>query len=141
MRANASVVSVKAGQPFSDLPGRRPSSATLQRAALEVELKLDAAKEHLDILKRPPLFRDSRSSQKDEVVSIYLDTKDRVFRRHDLSFHLRRKGEELLQTIKGPYRGILNRTERETSFTAMETIIPVRSMRFCDTLIGTCRHR
>ena len=33
MRANASVVSVKAGQPFSNLPGRRASSATLRRAA------------------------------------------------------------------------------------------------------------
>jgi uncharacterized protein YjbK len=116
MRANTSVISVKAGQPFSDLPGRRASSATLQRAALEVELKLDTAAEHLDILKRHPLFCNRRSSRKDEVVSIYLDTKDRVFRRHDLSFRLRRKGKELLKTIKEPYRGILNRTERETSF-------------------------
>ena len=33
MRANASVVSVMAGQPFSNLPGRRASSATLRRAA------------------------------------------------------------------------------------------------------------
>ena len=117
MRANAPVVSVKAGQPFSHLPGRRASSATLQRAALEVELKLDTAAEHLDILKRHPPFRNRRSSRKDEVVSIYLDTKDRVFRRHGLSFRLRRKGEKVLQTIKGPYRGVLDRSERETPFT------------------------
>ena len=116
-RANASVVSVKAGQPFSHLPGRPASSAMLQRAALEVELKLDTAAEHLDILKKHPLFRNSRPSRKDEVVSIYLDTKDRVFRRHGLSFRLRRKGEKVLQTIKGPYRGVLDRSERETPFT------------------------
>jgi triphosphatase len=40
-----------------------------------------------------------------------------VLRRHGLSFRFRRKGEELLQTIKGPYRGILDRSECETSFT------------------------
>ncbi|QHO75617.1 hypothetical protein ACH79_26245 [Bradyrhizobium sp. CCBAU 051011] len=50
-------------------------------------------------------------------ISIYLDTKDRVFRRHGLSFRLRRKGEKVLQTIKGPYRGVLDRSERETPFT------------------------
>ena len=57
MRTNTSVVSVKAGQPFSDLPGdgRR---ARPQRAALEVELKLGIAAEHLDILKNHPLFRN-----------------------------------------------------------------------------------
>lgn len=98
---------------FSDLLGRRGPSTTPRRAAVEVELKLDVAAEHLNGLKRHPLL-NKRSSRKEEVVSIYLDTKDRVFRRHGLSFRLRRKGGELLQAIKGPYRGILNRSERET---------------------------
>ena len=116
-RANGSGVSAQAGQPLGNLPGRRTPTARLQAAALEVELKLGVATEHLDILKNHPLFRNRRSSRKDELVSIYLDTKDRVLRRHGLSFRFRRKGEELLQTIKGPYRGILDRSERETSFT------------------------
>ena len=50
------------------------------------------------------------------MISIYLDTRICACR-HGLSYRLRRKGEELRQTIKGTYRGILDRAERETSFT------------------------
>jgi hypothetical protein len=39
-----------------------------------------------------------------ELVSVYLDTKDRDFRRRGLSFRLRRKDGRLLKTIKGTYR-------------------------------------
>ena len=117
MRANASPVSMKVGPPLANLPGRRSSSATIQRAALEVELKLDVTTEPLNILKSHPLFRYRRSSRKDEVVSLYLDTEDSAFRRHGLSFRLRRKGGKVLQTIKGPYRGVRDRSERETPFT------------------------
>jgi triphosphatase len=113
-RANAPAVGVK--RLHSNLPGRRASSATLQRASVEVELKLGVTPEHLDILKRHPFFRNQRSRRKDEVVSVYLDTKDRVFHRHGLSYRLRRKGKQLLQTIKGPYRGVLDRSEQETPF-------------------------
>jgi len=67
-------------------------------------------------LKNHPLSRNRRSTRNDELVSIYLDTKNRVLGRQGLSFRLRRKENEILQTIKGPYRGILNRSERETSF-------------------------
>jgi hypothetical protein len=48
---------------------------------LETELKLEVSAENLDILKRHPLFRNLRSSGKHELVSIYLDTKDRTFGR------------------------------------------------------------
>jgi triphosphatase len=98
---------------------RHGSQATrhpIERTALETELKLDVSAEHLDLLKRHPLFADHKSSRKEELVSIYLDTKDRVLRRHGQSFRLRSKGSELLQTIKGTYRGILDRSERETPF-------------------------
>ena len=95
--------------------GRGASNATPQQAGLEVELKLGVATEHLDILKNHPLFRNRRSGR-GELISIYLDTKDRALHRQGLSFRLRRKGEELLQTIKGPYQGIVDRSERETLF-------------------------
>ena len=102
-------------------PGQAPHTARTgrpieQTAALETELKLDVSAEHLDLLKRHPLFADHKSGHKEELVSIYLDTKDCVLRRNGLSFRLRRKGGHLLQTIKGTYRGILDRGEREIPF-------------------------
>jgi inorganic triphosphatase YgiF len=87
-----------------------------QRKPLEIELKLDVSPEHIDMLKCHPLFRKCWSSGKRELISVYLDTKDRDFRRRGLSFRLRRKDGRLLQTIKGTYRGVLERTEREATF-------------------------
>jgi triphosphatase len=90
--------------------------SAVKLAPLEVELKLDVSAEDIDKLKRHSLARRWRSSGKRELISVYLDTVDHAFRRRGLSFRLRRKGERLLQTIKGAYRGILDRTEQETPF-------------------------
>ena len=102
---------------YGTLLRKRATGRPIEQTALETELKLDVSAENLGILKRHPFFRDQKSSRKEELISIYLDTKDRVLRRHGLSYRLRRKGEELRQTIKGTYQGILDRAERETSFT------------------------
>jgi triphosphatase len=114
--ANAPPVQVKDEKPPRQSPGETRAEGAIERAVLETELKLDVSAEHLDILKSDPLFRSLRSSGKHELVSIYLDTKDRTFGRQGLSFRLRRKGEQLFRTIKGTYGGILDRTERETPF-------------------------
>ena len=122
----ATAISVGARREPARVTGRRSPRRSpqetrdgrpIERAALEVELKLDVSAENLGILRRHPFFLDQKSSRKEELISIYLDTEDRVLRRHGLSYRLRRKGEELRQTIKGTYRGILDRAERETSFT------------------------
>lgn len=94
-------------------PGER---AVAQQTGLESELKLEVSARHLDMLRRHSFFRDRKSSGKHELISIYFDTKDSVLRRHGLSFRLRRKGDQLFRTIKGTYRGMLDRPERETLF-------------------------
>jgi inorganic triphosphatase YgiF len=113
-RADSSAFSSR--RPLRNLSGGRSSSATPQRAGLEVELKLGVTNKDLDILKDHPLFSNRESSRNEELVSIYLDAKDRALRRQGLSLRLRRKGEELLQTTKGAYQGFLDRSEHETSF-------------------------
>ena len=115
-RANPHPVQMKEEKPPQQSPGEMRAEGAIKRTVLETELKLEVSAEHLDILKRHPLFRNLRSSGKHELVSIYLDTKDRTFGRQGLSFRLRRKGEQLFRTIKGTYHGILDRTERETPF-------------------------
>jgi triphosphatase len=87
-----------------------------QQTPLAIELKLDVSAEHIDLLKCHPLFRKGETSRKRELISVYLDTKGRDFYRSGLWFRLRRKDGRLLQAIKGPHRGILQRTERETPF-------------------------
>ena len=114
-RSNASAVRMK-GQRVGNLLERRAPSASFEWTALETELKLSVTTEDLDVLKNHPIFRSRKSSAKGELVSIYFDTKDRVLNRHGLSFRLRRKGEQLRQTIKGMHRGVLERSERETPF-------------------------
>jgi triphosphatase len=101
-------------QRVGNLLERRAPSASFELTALETELKLSVAAEDLDALKNHPIFRSRKLSAKSELVSIYFDTKDRVLNRHGLSFRLRRKGEQLCQTIKGMHRGVLERNERET---------------------------
>jgi inorganic triphosphatase YgiF len=115
-RANPHPVQMKEEKPPQQSPGEMRAEGAIERTVLETELKLEVSAEHLDILKSHPLFRNLRSSGKHELVSIYLDTKDRTFGRQGLSFRLRRKGEQLFRTIKGTYHGILDRTERETPF-------------------------
>ena len=113
----ANAILTKEGALTYRLPSEvaRAQSANQQKP-LEIELKLDVSAKHIDMLKCHPLFRNCGSSGKRELISVYLDTKGRDFRRRGLSFRLRRKDGQLLQAIKGPYRGILGRTERETPF-------------------------
>lgn len=115
-KANAHALWIKEGQPPRQLPGETRAQHAVQQIGLESELKLEVSAKHLDLLKRHPLFRSRKSSGKGELISIYFDTNDRVLRRHGLSFRLRRKGDQLFQTIKGTYRGMLDRAERETLF-------------------------
>jgi hypothetical protein len=127
------------GQRVGNLLERRAPSASFEWTALETELKLSVATEDLDVLKNHPIFRSRKSSAKGKLVSIYFDTKDRMFNRHGLSFRLRRKGEQLRQTIKGMHRGVLNAASGKPRSSAMVTIFPVQSIRFCSILIETCR--
>jgi triphosphatase len=115
-RANAHPVQVKEEKSLRQSPVETRAEGAIERTVLETELKLDVSAEHLDILKNHPLFRNLRSSGKHELVSIYLDTAGRTFGRQGLSLRLRRKGKQLFRTIKGTYRGILDRIERETPF-------------------------
>jgi triphosphatase len=115
-RANAHPVQVKEEESLRQSPVETRAEGAIERTVLETELKLDVSAEHLDILKNHPLFRNLRSSGKHELVSIYLDTTGRTFGRQGLSLRLRRKGKQLFRTIKGTYRGILERTEWETPF-------------------------
>jgi triphosphatase len=113
----ANAILTKEGALTYRLPSEvaRAQSANQQKP-LEIELKLDVSAELVDMLKCHPLFRKWRSRGRRELVSVYLDTKDRDFRRRGLSFRLRRKDGRLLKTIKGTYRGVLERTELETPF-------------------------
>jgi uncharacterized protein YjbK len=86
-------------------------------------------------LKDHPLFSNRESSRNEELVSIYLDTKDRALRRQGLSLRLRRKGEELLQTTKGAYQGFLDAASTKRRSSAMNAIIPVQLVPSYVTLI------
>lgn len=97
--------------PAEANPGR-----AVEQPGLERELKLAVSKRHLEMLRRHPFLRKRKSSGKHELTSTYFDTKDSALRRHGLSLRLRSKGDQLLRTIKGTYRGMLDRAERETVF-------------------------
>lgn len=124
-------------QPPRQFPVETHERNAVQPTGLESELKLEVSARHLDTLRRDPLFRNRNSSGKHELISIYFDTKDRVLRQHGLSFRLRRKGSQLFRTIKGTYRGMLDRAELETLFIYDTKVIPVQLMRFCSILIKT----
>jgi triphosphatase len=107
---------MREGEPPRQFLAETHAGRAVQRTGLESELKLEVSARHLDMLRRHSFFRDRKSSGKHELISIYFDTKDSVLRRHGLSYRLRRKGDQLFRTIKGTYRGMLDRSERETLF-------------------------
>lgn len=115
-KAHAYASRMREGRPPQQFPGETHAGRAVQRTGLESELKLEVSARHLDMLRRHSFFRDRKSSGKHELISIYFDTKDSVLRRHGLSFRLRRKGDQLFRTIKGTYRGMLDRAEQETLF-------------------------
>jgi triphosphatase len=115
-KAHAYASLTRDGRAPQQFPGEPYAGRAVQRTGLESELKLEVSARHLDMLRRHPFFRNRKSSGKHELISIYFDTKDSVLRRHGLSFRLRRKGDQLYRTIKGTYRGMLDRAELETLF-------------------------
>ena len=96
------------------IPAKTQPGRAVEGTGTESELKLAVSARHLDVLRRHPFLRKRKSSGKQELTSIYFDTKDSALRRYGLSFRLRRKGDQLLRTIKGTYRGMLDRAEQET---------------------------
>jgi triphosphatase len=71
--------------------------------AVEIELKLACAPEHLHRLKRHPLLRSlsiARATTQ-KLYSVYYDTPDLQLRDHAMALRLRRVGRQWLQTLKG----------------------------------------
>lgn len=71
--------------------------------AVEIELKLSCAPEHLNKLKRHPLLRSlsiARATTQ-KLYSVYYDTPDLQLRDHAMALRLRRVGKQWLQTLKG----------------------------------------
>ncbi|MBI5891127.1 MAG: CHAD domain-containing protein [Nitrosomonadales bacterium] len=91
--------------------------------AIETELKLHISPEHLQKLKRHPIFR-SLSAQRARTLklySIYYDTNDLELRRRAMALRLRRVGKQWLQTLKGGGQvsaGLHQRNEWETAVPA-----------------------
>lgn len=87
--------------------------------ALETELKLSIAPEHLDRLKRHPLLKTLAASRAAnlKLYSIYYDTPALDLRKHAMALRLRRSGKQWLQTLKGGggvQAGLHRRDEWET---------------------------
>jgi inorganic triphosphatase YgiF len=71
--------------------------------AVEIELKLSCAPEHLNKLKRHPLLRSlsiARATTQ-KLYSVYYDTPDLQLRDHAMALRLRHVGKQWLQTLKG----------------------------------------
>ncbi|WP_415889953.1 inorganic triphosphatase [Neptuniibacter sp. SY11_33] len=70
--------------------------------ALEVELKLTLSPHHVESLKLQPLFRSSqvRELGSHQLGNIYYDTPDQQLTQHRVALRIRRKGEQLIQTLK-----------------------------------------
>lgn len=71
--------------------------------AVETELKLNIAPEHLQKLKRHPLLRSlsTERARTQKLYSIYYDTADLALRKHAMALRLRRVGRQWIQTLKG----------------------------------------
>lgn len=89
---------------------------------VETELKLRIAPEHMDQLKRHPLFKQlaaGRASTR-KLRNIYFDTPKLDLHRHEMALRLRRSGGKWLQTLKGGggvEAGLHSRNEWETPVT------------------------
>lgn len=87
--------------------------------AVETELKLSIAPEHLNRLKRHPLLRTLAASRaaNHKLYSVYYDTPELDLRSHAMALRLRRAGKQWLQTLKGGggvQAGLHRRNEWET---------------------------
>jgi inorganic triphosphatase YgiF len=71
--------------------------------AIETELKLRIAPEHLNRLKRHPLLKKLSSARAvtRKLHSVYYDTPDLELRQRAMALRLRRVGKQWLQTLKG----------------------------------------
>lgn len=86
--------------------------------ALEVELKLTLSPHHVESLKLQPLFRSSqiRELGSHHLGNTYYDTEDQLLTQHRVALRIRRKGEQLIQTLKSSGRseaGMHSRQEWE----------------------------
>lgn len=87
--------------------------------AVETELKLHIAPEHLGKLKRHPLLKQlspARATTR-KLYSVYFDTPDLELRQRGMALRLRRTGKQWLQTLKGGggvQAGLHQRNEYET---------------------------
>ncbi|MDO6514966.1 inorganic triphosphatase [Neptuniibacter sp. 2_MG-2023] len=70
--------------------------------ALEVELKLTLSPHHIESLKRQPLFRSQqiRELKTEQLGNTYYDTPDQLLTQHKVALRIRKKGEQLIQTLK-----------------------------------------
>jgi inorganic triphosphatase YgiF len=87
--------------------------------AIETELKLHIAPEHLQKLRRHPGLRaiSARRARTFQLYSIYYDTPDLELHRREMALRLRRAGSQFVQTLKGGGQvsaGLHQRNEWET---------------------------
>ncbi len=87
--------------------------------AVEIELKLALAPEHLNQLKRHRLLKQISTGRAvtQKLYSVYYDTPDLALRNHAMALRLRRVGRQWLQTLKGGggvQAGLHQRHEWET---------------------------
>ncbi|WP_286236603.1 inorganic triphosphatase [Neptuniibacter halophilus] len=70
--------------------------------ALEVELKLTLSPHHVESLKLQPLFRSAevRELGSQRLGNTYYDTPDQQLTQNRVALRIRRKGEQLIQTLK-----------------------------------------
>lgn len=70
--------------------------------ALEVELKLTLSPHHIESLIRQPLFRTDqiRELNTQNLGNTYYDTPDQLLTQHKVALRIRKKGEQLIQTLK-----------------------------------------
>ena len=70
--------------------------------SLEVELKLTLSPHHVESLIRQPLFRSEqiRELGSQQLGNTYYDTPDQLLTQHRVALRIRKKGEQLIQTLK-----------------------------------------
>jgi len=70
--------------------------------SLEVELKLTLSPHHVESLKRQPLFRSEqiRELGSQQLGNTYYDTPEQLLTQHHVALRIRKKGEQLIQTLK-----------------------------------------
>ena len=93
----------------------------------QLELKLDVSADGIETLKREPSARRwlKGSGVERGLAFVYLDTRDLALHRQGLSFRLSQDGDQAIQTIKGPRRGVLERAETETPYSVGDREHPV----------------